>query len=166
MSTTDRLAQKTSYVLLVEDNPSDAALTKRAFAKQGVANEIRGRMAREEPVRGVRIDVGKLLRGEFPIVDIRAIAVTVKGDVFGGDRPLRDQILAYHAYYGSLIRRPYGEPYWTRETMMVDDLSQVAVGSELALTLHDVQIEAGLVVGIGRKNLPRQRQPVIPGNLL
>lgn len=41
MSTTDRLAPSLPYVLLVEDNPSDAALTRRAFEKQGVANEIR-----------------------------------------------------------------------------------------------------------------------------
>ena len=41
MSTTDRLGQAAPYVLLVEDNPADAALTQRAFEKQGVANEIR-----------------------------------------------------------------------------------------------------------------------------
>lgn len=41
MSTPDRLDQPAPYVLLVEDNPSDAALTLRAFEKQGVANEIR-----------------------------------------------------------------------------------------------------------------------------
>ncbi|HEX9952099.1 MAG TPA: response regulator [Rubricoccaceae bacterium] len=41
MSTTDRLGQDAPYVLLVEDNPSDASLTLRAFKKQGVANEIR-----------------------------------------------------------------------------------------------------------------------------
>ncbi|HLA64269.1 MAG TPA: response regulator [Rhodothermales bacterium] len=29
------------YFLLVEDNPSDAALTRRAFVQQGVANELR-----------------------------------------------------------------------------------------------------------------------------
>lgn len=50
------------------------------------------------------------------------------GDVYGGgDRPLREQILAQHAHYGSWIRRPYGEPYWTRETVLVDDLSQLDV---------------------------------------
>jgi N-acetylglucosamine malate deacetylase 1 len=54
---------------------------------------------------------------------------TSMGDVFGGERPLRDQILAYHAYYGSLIRQPYGEPYWTRETMAVSDLAAVGVSS-------------------------------------
>lgn len=54
---------------------------------------------------------------------------TSMGDVFNGDRPLRDQILAYHAYYGSLIRCAYGEPYWTKETMAVTDASDVAVSS-------------------------------------
>ena len=51
------------------------------------------------------------------------------GDVFGGERPIRDQILAYHAYYGSLIRRPYGEPYWTRETVRVEDLGALDTSS-------------------------------------
>jgi N-acetylglucosamine malate deacetylase 1 len=55
---------------------------------------------------------------------------TAMGDVFaGGDRPLREQILAVHAYYGSLIRCRYGEPYWTRETMRVDDVASLEVGS-------------------------------------
>jgi bacillithiol biosynthesis deacetylase BshB1 len=54
---------------------------------------------------------------------------TALGDVFGGDRPIRDQILAYHAYYGSLIRRPYGEPYWTRETIRVGHLGELDVSS-------------------------------------
>lgn len=54
---------------------------------------------------------------------------TSMGDVFGGERPIRDQILAYHAYYGSLIRRPYGEPYWTRETMSVVTLAELDVAT-------------------------------------
>jgi bacillithiol biosynthesis deacetylase BshB1 len=54
---------------------------------------------------------------------------TALGDVFGGDRPIREQILAYHAYYGSLIRKPYGEPYWTRETVRVADLGALDVSS-------------------------------------
>ena len=51
------------------------------------------------------------------------------GDVFGGDRPVREQIRAYHAYYGSLIRRPFGEPYWTKETMRVADVTELEVSS-------------------------------------
>jgi N-acetylglucosamine malate deacetylase 1 len=55
---------------------------------------------------------------------------TSMGDVLGGgDRPLRDQILAQHAHYGSLIRRPYGEPFWTRETLSIDDVLDLGVGS-------------------------------------
>jgi bacillithiol biosynthesis deacetylase BshB1 len=54
---------------------------------------------------------------------------TAMGDVFGGGRPLRDQIRAYHAHYGSLIRRPYGEPYWTRETMRVENAAAVDVST-------------------------------------
>jgi hypothetical protein len=49
--------------------------------------------------------------------------------VGGGDRPLRDQILAHHAHYGSLIRRPYGEPFWTRETLTIDNVLDLGVGS-------------------------------------
>jgi N-acetylglucosamine malate deacetylase 1 len=54
---------------------------------------------------------------------------TSLGDVFGGDRPIREQILAYHAYYGSLIRRPYGEPYSMKETVRVADLNELDVSS-------------------------------------
>ncbi len=54
---------------------------------------------------------------------------TWAGEVYGGERPLRDQILAQCAHYGSLIRRPYGEPFWTRETVQVDDVVNLPVGS-------------------------------------
>lgn len=55
---------------------------------------------------------------------------TAMGEVFGGgDRSLRDQLLIHAAHYGSLIRRPYGEPFWTRETMRVDDVMTLAVNS-------------------------------------
>jgi bacillithiol biosynthesis deacetylase BshB1 len=55
---------------------------------------------------------------------------TAMGDVLGGGtRPLRDQIRIHAAQYGSWIRRPYGEPYWTRETMRVDDVVGLDVNS-------------------------------------
>jgi N-acetylglucosamine malate deacetylase 1 len=55
---------------------------------------------------------------------------TALGDVFpAGDRPILDQIRALHATYGSWIRRGYGEPYWTRETMAVENLAELAVDS-------------------------------------
>jgi bacillithiol biosynthesis deacetylase BshB1 len=55
---------------------------------------------------------------------------TAMGDVMGGgDRPLREQILAAHAYYGGLIRRRFGEPYFTREATLVEDVVGLAVNS-------------------------------------
>lgn len=55
---------------------------------------------------------------------------TSMGDIVGGgDRPLRDQILAHHAHYGASIRRPYGEPYFCRETVRVDDVVRLEPGS-------------------------------------
>jgi bacillithiol biosynthesis deacetylase BshB1 len=55
---------------------------------------------------------------------------TAMGEVFGGgERALREQLRAHHAHYGSLIRRPYGEPFGTRETMRVDDIVGLPVNS-------------------------------------
>jgi bacillithiol biosynthesis deacetylase BshB1 len=52
------------------------------------------------------------------------------GDVLGGaTRPLREQILAHHAHYGSLIRADFGEPYWTKETTSVEDVVGLSVRS-------------------------------------
>ena len=55
---------------------------------------------------------------------------TWAGDIFGGgDRALVEQIRAHAAHYGSLIRRPYGEPFWTRETVLVSDVVTLDVRS-------------------------------------
>ena len=35
-------------------------------------------------IEGVKIDLGRLWQGQFPIIDIAAIGVTIKADVFGG----------------------------------------------------------------------------------
>ena len=52
------------------------------------------------------------------------------GEVYpGGDRPLFDQIRSVHATYGSLIRRGYGEPYWTEETVEAATLGTLSVMS-------------------------------------
>lgn len=52
---------------------------------------------------------------------------TAMGDVLGGgDRQLREQILAHHAHYGSLIRTRYAEPFFTRETVRVEDVVSLA----------------------------------------
>jgi bacillithiol biosynthesis deacetylase BshB1 len=55
---------------------------------------------------------------------------TWAGEVFpGGDRPLFEQIRAQLAHYGSLIRVPYGEPYYVRESMKVDTLGALDVST-------------------------------------
>jgi LmbE family N-acetylglucosaminyl deacetylase len=52
------------------------------------------------------------------------------GEVLPGeDRGLLDQVTAQLAHYGSLIRRNYGEPFWTRETMEVDSLASLGVST-------------------------------------
>lgn len=57
-------------------------------------------------------------------------AVVQAGEVFpGGDRSLEDQIRAQGARAGSLIRRAYGEPFWTRETLAVSTLADVSVST-------------------------------------
>jgi bacillithiol biosynthesis deacetylase BshB1 len=44
------------------------------------------------------------------------------GEVFPNGEPLYDIIRHQAAHYGSLIRCKYGEPFYTTETMRVDDL--------------------------------------------
>jgi N-acetylglucosamine malate deacetylase 1 len=52
------------------------------------------------------------------------------GEVFpGGERPLYDQVRAKAAHYGSLIRAEYGEPFYTAETMAVEDVLTLGVRS-------------------------------------
>ncbi len=52
------------------------------------------------------------------------------GEVYpGGERDLRDQLKVHAAYYGGLIRTAYGEPFWTRETMAVDDVVGLPVAT-------------------------------------
>ena len=52
------------------------------------------------------------------------------GEVFpGGERPLYDQVRMHAARYGSLIRTEYGEPFYTAETMAVEDVVALGVRS-------------------------------------
>jgi N-acetylglucosamine malate deacetylase 1 len=52
------------------------------------------------------------------------------GEVYpGGERPLYDQVRMHAARYGSLIRTEYGEPFYTAETMAVEDVVRLEVRS-------------------------------------
>ncbi|MEP7335472.1 MAG: hypothetical protein ABI717_06790, partial [Actinomycetota bacterium] len=65
----------------IEANPADFVLILSASVTEitAIPNlEFSG------AIEGIQIDVGKLLRGEFPIIGIGAFGVSVKGDLFGG----------------------------------------------------------------------------------
>lgn len=52
------------------------------------------------------------------------------GEVFpAGERDLREQLRIHGGYYGGLIRAEYGEPFWTRETVAVDDVVALDVAT-------------------------------------
>jgi bacillithiol biosynthesis deacetylase BshB1 len=51
------------------------------------------------------------------------------GEVYPNGEPLYDIVRHHAAHYGSLIRARYGEPYWTSETMKVDDVATLEVAT-------------------------------------
>ncbi len=54
---------------------------------------------------------------------------TQAGEVYPNGEPLYDAIRHYSAYYGSMIRARYGEPFFTTETMRVDDIAALEVST-------------------------------------
>jgi len=54
---------------------------------------------------------------------------TQAGEVFPNGEPLYDIVRHQAAHYGSLIRTRYGEPFYTIETMRVDDIAALEVSS-------------------------------------
>ena len=61
--------------------------------------------------------------------DSQFAGVTQAGEVYPNGEPLYDVVRHYAAYYGALIRRRYGEPFMTVETMLVDDIVALEVAS-------------------------------------
>ena len=55
--------------------------------------------------------------------------VTQAGEVYPNGSPLERVIRDYAAYYGTLIRRPFGEPFFTTEMMRVDDVVALEVST-------------------------------------
>jgi bacillithiol biosynthesis deacetylase BshB1 len=55
--------------------------------------------------------------------------VTWAGEVYPNGEPLADIVRHQAAHYGSLIRCQYGEPYFTYETMRVEDLTTLDVST-------------------------------------
>jgi hypothetical protein len=51
------------------------------------------------------------------------------GEIFPTGQDLYSLVETQNAHYGSLIRRPYGEPFWTQETLEVEDVVGLGVES-------------------------------------
>lgn len=51
------------------------------------------------------------------------------GEIHPTGQDLYELIRVQSAHYGSLIRKPYGEPFFTYETVAVDDVLQLGVQS-------------------------------------
>lgn len=51
------------------------------------------------------------------------------GEIFPTGQDLYSLIEIQNAHYGSLIRTRYGEPFYTHETLMIDDVTQLGVQS-------------------------------------
>lgn len=54
---------------------------------------------------------------------------TQAGEVYPNGEPLEDVVRHYGAYYGTLIRKPYGEPFYTTEMVEVDDVVAMEVAT-------------------------------------
>jgi bacillithiol biosynthesis deacetylase BshB1 len=61
--------------------------------------------------------------------DSQFSGVTQAGEVYPNGEPLYDVVRHYAAYYGALIRRRYGEPFLTTETMVVEDIVALEVAT-------------------------------------
>ena len=55
--------------------------------------------------------------------------VTQAGEMYPTGQPLHDLIATQNGHYGSLIRARFGEPFWTPETIEVDDVVRLGVHS-------------------------------------
>jgi N-acetylglucosamine malate deacetylase 1 len=55
--------------------------------------------------------------------------VTQAGEVYPNGDPLYEIVRHQAAHYGSLIRTRYGEPFFTTETMRVDDITSLQVAT-------------------------------------
>ena len=55
--------------------------------------------------------------------------VTQAGEVYPNGDPLLDIVRHQAAHYGAQIRTRYGEPFFTHETMRVDDIAALEVST-------------------------------------
>jgi bacillithiol biosynthesis deacetylase BshB1 len=61
--------------------------------------------------------------------DSQFAGLTQAGEVYPTGEPLYDVVRHHGAYYGALIRARYGEPFFTTETVQVDDVVALGVST-------------------------------------
>lgn len=88
---------------------------------------------REDPVKPTFVvDISDVF--ERKLEAVRAYGsqfegVAQAGEVYPNGEPLLDMVRHQAAHYGSLIRVRYGEPFYTTETMRVDDVAALEVAT-------------------------------------
>jgi len=104
-----------------------AGLAKYAPGKGGEAHRpyklLYALAYREDPVKPTFVvDISDVFEKKME-------AIRCYGEVFPTGQDLYELIRVQSAHYGSLIRRQYGEPFYTAETQEVDDVLDLGVQS-------------------------------------
>lgn len=89
---------------------------------------------REDPVKPTFVvDITEQIETKMRAVacyESQFAGKTWAGEVYpGGERPLYEQVRMHAARTGSLIRTEYAEPFYTRETVRIDDVVSLEVRS-------------------------------------
>lgn len=88
---------------------------------------------REDPVKPTFVvDISDVFETKMQAVRCYASqfdGAKAAGEIFPTGQDLYELIRVQSAHYGSLIRRRYGEPFYTAETLEVDDVLQLGVQS-------------------------------------
>ena len=88
---------------------------------------------REDPVKpSFVVDISDSFEAKMAAIRCYASqfdSATAAGEIFPTGQNLYELIRVQSAHYGSLIRAAYGEPYFTHETVAVEDVLQLGVSS-------------------------------------
>jgi bacillithiol biosynthesis deacetylase BshB1 len=88
---------------------------------------------REDPVKpSFVVDISDCFEAKMRAVRCYASqfeGAKAAGEIFPTGQDLYERIRMMSAQYGSLIRKPYGEPYFCYETVEVEDVLQLGVAS-------------------------------------
>jgi bacillithiol biosynthesis deacetylase BshB1 len=88
---------------------------------------------REDPVKpSFVVDISDSFEAKMAAIRCYASqfdGATAAGEIFPTGQDLYELIRVQSAHYGSLIRAAFGEPYFTHETVAVDDVLRLGVSS-------------------------------------